>query len=490
MAIFTPSPILLLRCYAFLQLLALSAHAHVEMSWPPPIGSKFDVALKVADINYDMASPLAADGSQFPCRKSSLQQPGVSLNSVATLTAGESSQITLQGTAIHGGGSCQISLSFDNGDTFKVVKSFIGGCPPSVGPVDLHYTLPDYVPAGEALLAWTWLNAIGNREFYMDCAVVTIESQTTDSSRFNSLPSIWVANQPEVNSCTTTEGDSPIFPDPGPDVEYGGGLSSASEGDYPADCEYKRVVADAANRASQPTSTAGPIAMAEIVSSSVEPLSDVDTFYPYSHVTSTHGIFSHTTIGVPCDVSDLPSTLTVTSVTVVYVCPSCTPTTFATVSSSARRRSSSTRSSRPSPPTPTPSGNVPKLPYADINNLGIYMPCVAGTFLCLDHDTFLTCDVTPSGGWSWQYPRKVAAGMMCLPRVEPMSGGMEQQPGAPAGFYRSDIYVRDRPFGDCSPDGSIGCRDGGMSWMVCDQGGWIDIGPVAAGTECVNGNIV
>lgn len=34
--------------------------------------------------------------------------------------------MSLQGTAIHNGGSCQISLSYDNGKTFRVIKSFIG----------------------------------------------------------------------------------------------------------------------------------------------------------------------------------------------------------------------------------------------------------------------------------------------------------------------------------------------------------------------------
>lgn len=31
--------------------------------------------------------------------------------------------------AAHSGGSCQASISFDTGETFKVVQSFEGGCP-------------------------------------------------------------------------------------------------------------------------------------------------------------------------------------------------------------------------------------------------------------------------------------------------------------------------------------------------------------------------
>lgn len=35
-------------------------------------------------------------------------------------------RVSLEGAAIHGGGSCQASLSYDNGGTFKVLKSWIG----------------------------------------------------------------------------------------------------------------------------------------------------------------------------------------------------------------------------------------------------------------------------------------------------------------------------------------------------------------------------
>jgi hypothetical protein len=65
-----------------------------------------------------------------------------------------------------------------------------------------------------------------------------------------------------------------------------------------------------------------------------------------------------------------------------------------------------------------------------------------------------------------------------------------QQPGAPSGYYRDDRYVRYRAYGGCSPDGSLQCANSGAGFWVCDQGGWVDMGMVAAGTECVNGGIV
>jgi hypothetical protein len=66
--------------------------------------------------------------------------------------------------APHGGGSCQFSLSYDNGVTFKVIHSIEGGCP--LDAVMNKYTvpIPTSAPAAErALFAWTWFNRIGNR---------------------------------------------------------------------------------------------------------------------------------------------------------------------------------------------------------------------------------------------------------------------------------------------------------------------------------------
>jgi hypothetical protein len=62
-------------------------------------------------------------------------------------------------------------------------------------------------------------------------------------------------------------------------------------------------------------------------------------------------------------------------------------------------------------------------------------------------------------------------------------------PGTPPGYYRDDQYVRARPYGSCDNDGSIRCVRGGYGWLMCDQGGWIDMGSVADGTRCVDGHI-
>ncbi|CRK32497.1 hypothetical protein BN1708_016119, partial [Verticillium longisporum] len=111
----------------------------------------------------------------------------------ASWQAGQTYNLTIEGGANHNGGSCQASLSFDGGKTFKVVKSYVGGCPPA-GTSTYDFTLPDDTPAADdALFAWTWFNQVGNREMYMNCAVVSTKaggSAKRQATSFNSRPDI------------------------------------------------------------------------------------------------------------------------------------------------------------------------------------------------------------------------------------------------------------------------------------------------------------
>ncbi|KAN0083783.1 hypothetical protein V8E54_002871 [Elaphomyces granulatus] len=177
--------------------------------------------------DYSYTSPLSASGSDYPC-KGYANDPFVS---VANYTAGGSYQIELDGSATHGGGSCQISLSYDKAKTFNVIKSMEGGCP--LTP-QYSFTIPSDAPSGQALLAWTWFNKVGNREMYMNCAQVTINGKSSKRSHprelshklmardstFSSRPTIFLANinNPE-GQCTTVADQEVAFPLPGPDVQ-------------------------------------------------------------------------------------------------------------------------------------------------------------------------------------------------------------------------------------------------------------------------------
>ncbi|GAB7357482.1 hypothetical protein MBLNU459_g0018t1 [Dothideomycetes sp. NU459] len=205
------------------------------MSWPYPVRSKYNPANGYQNIDYSMTSPLLADGSNFPCKGYQNDRPATP---VVTYTAGHKYNMTLAGSATHGGGSCQLSLSYDNGATFRVIQSMIGGCPLSS---TYNFTIPSYVPSGEAIFAWTWQNMVGNREYYMNCAEVTIQSSASrkrDTSSFNSLPFIWKANIPGVNNCTTTASENPVYPEPGPVVLYSNGMTSSDpESSSPGECD-------------------------------------------------------------------------------------------------------------------------------------------------------------------------------------------------------------------------------------------------------------
>lgn len=124
-------------------LAAASCLAHISMKDPASLGYRGNPYVTAAD--YDLSFPIK--GPQFPCKlfhKDSARGAG---RSVETWPAGSTQSFrlvlvlvlfgpcfrwladwrSLEGAAIHGGGSCQASLSYDNGATFRVIKSWIGG---------------------------------------------------------------------------------------------------------------------------------------------------------------------------------------------------------------------------------------------------------------------------------------------------------------------------------------------------------------------------
>lgn len=215
---------------------ASMVNAHMIMSSPTPYSKD--------SLNN---SPLAADGSDFPCK---LRDNAFEAPSTETIIAiGESHPLSFIGSATHGGGSCQISLTTDlkpsKSSEWKVIKSFEGGCPANVDgnmaggpdvtdPYSFNFTIPDGISAGKYTLAWTWFNRIGNREMYMNCAPITVSGGSSKRSpeelerRAASFPPMFVAN---VNGCTTPDSVDIRFPQPGDIVEYDGEAANlAKEG--------------------------------------------------------------------------------------------------------------------------------------------------------------------------------------------------------------------------------------------------------------------
>ena len=186
------------------------ANAHMKMASPVP----FNVA------NLDN-SPLAADGSNFPC-KASGSPSSYSISAMNELPVDKPILLSLAGTASHLGGTCQVSITFDEEPTkqsvFKVIQTFEGGCPVAS---QLTFNLPKEFPNAErATLAWTWFNKIGNREMYMDCAPISITGGSDNKDYYESLPDMFVANI-ATTKCGALEGGDVEVPDPGQFVLLG-----------------------------------------------------------------------------------------------------------------------------------------------------------------------------------------------------------------------------------------------------------------------------
>ncbi|KAK4159466.1 hypothetical protein QBC43DRAFT_327126 [Cladorrhinum sp. PSN259] len=212
------------------------ATAHIQIMEPAPFRSKFNP--NVAPImtpDYEYKDPLLASGANYPCKGYHVDLGTPVGKSVATYAPGSSYKFVTDGTASHGGGSCQVSLSYDRGKTFTVIQSIIGGCPLASS---YPFTIPSDAPEGEAIWAWTWSNKIGNREQYMNCAAVTIskgakkrdEVEKRASAPFSSRPALFVANL-ATTTCQVEETIDVVFPNPGPDVINNGGNLKPPKGD-------------------------------------------------------------------------------------------------------------------------------------------------------------------------------------------------------------------------------------------------------------------
>ncbi|CCX34395.1 hypothetical protein FPQ18DRAFT_275336 [Pyronema domesticum] len=207
--------------------------AHGRLKYPTPLNAVSDDV--ASNIPYN--SPLKPDGSDFPCK---------GLHKTADLTkgtewkAGQDTYFEILGNgpggsdtnigtlAAHSGGSCQASISFDNGKTFKLLQSFMGGCPRGVKlnsnyasnpDQKFHFKIPEDAKAGPALFSWTWIAVTGNRdEFYQNCAAVTITGSGT--STLQDAPDMFLGDmsigQIKAGECRSTAGSNVEYPNPGP----------------------------------------------------------------------------------------------------------------------------------------------------------------------------------------------------------------------------------------------------------------------------------
>ena len=205
-------------------------------------------------------APLNGESLLFPCQGG---EGGTYEGETNIFEAGSQQTLRFSGSAVHGGGSCQISVTYENPppadkSKWKVIHSFIGGCPSTAvgnlpttgqGPNGLpdgvecapgetgecksilEFPVPADLPNGEAFVAWTWLSNTGVREFYMTCAAAEITGGSDDTAFFDGLPEVFVANIP--GECTTAPGNLE-FPNPGESVTRIRDSDPSAIGDCPS----------------------------------------------------------------------------------------------------------------------------------------------------------------------------------------------------------------------------------------------------------------
>ena len=162
--------------YLLFLLSSNSIYAHISMSNPPSrrnAGSSYYTSQGL--VNYNLRSPLnvSPDFFKFPCKGFS-QGPSVST------FQGNKISVTLEGTATHGGGHCQFGVSYDNSN-FLVLKTVLNSC--LLDSMTYDFDLPEDAPGGKMTIFWSWVNRVGNREYYMECSDVTVNNGNSPNKK-------------------------------------------------------------------------------------------------------------------------------------------------------------------------------------------------------------------------------------------------------------------------------------------------------------------
>ncbi|KAF4546360.1 Lytic polysaccharide monooxygenase [Lasiodiplodia theobromae] len=223
------------------------ADAHIHIAKPVPYG--------LSALGHDLKAPISDDLS-FPCHNN-FNFSG----EVPEMVVGEDQQLVFypqidedgyDEPAVHGGGTCQLSITLDvpptSQSTFKVIKTIEGGCPglsnedgTTRAVNSFTYQIPKIALNGQQTLVWTWFPVMSSDpEMYMNCAPINVSGGTQDTSAFDQLPDMLVANYdregikaaklqakeyPASGPCMKPEGDNGksvmVVPDPGEVLERG-----------------------------------------------------------------------------------------------------------------------------------------------------------------------------------------------------------------------------------------------------------------------------
>ncbi|KAK0099568.1 hypothetical protein ONS95_013536 [Cadophora gregata] len=230
-------------------LFSLSVNGHTLMQHPIPFPSQL----------LDNG-PMAKDGSNWPCKgEKDFNNNGI----MNVWERGSTQYLQAMGGASHGGGSCQISVTRDLKPTvfseWRVIHSIQGGCPirnlsevnygdseTAVLPSIYNFTIPDWLPVGQAVMAWTWYGRWSIPEMFMNCAPIMVLGGATDkdvtdamwNEKFESAPLMFEANN--GNGCLTVKdktGKCVVFPEPGDSLEVNPDCPFDTENMFTGTCD-------------------------------------------------------------------------------------------------------------------------------------------------------------------------------------------------------------------------------------------------------------
>ena len=194
---------------------AYAVDAHITMTSPVPF-----VKPDSGPINQ----------AQWPCKK----DLGFAVTTMNKMAVGQDQKLIFDGSAVHGGGSCQLSVTTDTSPTkdsvWKVIQTIEGGCPGVDKAEEFTFKLPDSIPNGKGTFAWTWFAKLsGGPEMYMNCAPIEVTGGASDTSKFDALPDMLVANLPGVTDCKQEPSTVLQIPNPG-EVVTGSAVGSTTPG--------------------------------------------------------------------------------------------------------------------------------------------------------------------------------------------------------------------------------------------------------------------
>ncbi|KUI62682.1 hypothetical protein VP1G_09788 [Cytospora mali] len=360
--------------------LALSGmcSAHMILANPKPYG----------DPNN---SPLTS--SDYPCQISGSAATFYSTSGLSnTATAGESITMSFTGSAVHGGGSCQIALTTDMQPSkttrWSVILSIEGGCPSKDGTTPSTYDvkIPSDIPAGDYSYAWTWTSKLsGTQEYYMNCAPLTVKASSGSKKRSTNIrarsdvldnyPPLAVYNLADINSCKSVLSSSPQYPFPGSTVEELATGDPAFANITGTDCFATGVTYDGSSSGSSSSSSSSG--------------SDTSGSSSSSSETSSQAVEATTAATSAAATSSgfLTSVVAATTSAAVMASTSAATSAAATATAASSGSSSSTSSSS--------SGS-----------------CTEGEYKCLSGgSTYQMC----GAGGIWSTTMSVAAGTTCTP---------------------------------------------------------------------------